>query len=45
MEADEFELVAVGRALLSDPAWANKVKEGREEEIVEFALEHMTVLT
>jgi 2,4-dienoyl-CoA reductase-like NADH-dependent reductase (Old Yellow Enzyme family) len=45
MEAGEFDLVAVGRALLSDPAWANKVKEGREDEIVEFSLEHMAVLT
>ena len=31
---EEFDMVAVGRALLSDPGWVLKVKEGREEEIV-----------
>ena len=36
MENNEFDLVAVGRALLSDPAWANKVKAGNESDIVEF---------
>ncbi len=45
LENEEFELVAVGRALLSDPAWANKVRAGHEEEIVQFGLEHMQVLT
>ena len=42
---NEFDLVAVGRALLSDPAWANKVREGRESEITAFDLAHMSVLT
>jgi 2,4-dienoyl-CoA reductase-like NADH-dependent reductase (Old Yellow Enzyme family) len=28
MERDEFDLIAVGRALLSDPLWASKVKQG-----------------
>jgi 2,4-dienoyl-CoA reductase-like NADH-dependent reductase (Old Yellow Enzyme family) len=28
MERDEFDLVAVGRALISDPAWVNKVRQG-----------------
>jgi len=32
----EFDLIAVGRALLSDPDWANKVKEGKEDQIVPF---------
>ena len=45
LENDEFELVAVGRALLSDPAWSAKVREGREADIVEFQREHMAVLT
>jgi 2,4-dienoyl-CoA reductase-like NADH-dependent reductase (Old Yellow Enzyme family) len=44
MEAGEFDLVAVGRALLSDPAWANKVREGRQEEIVEFTRDFMQKL-
>lgn len=43
LEAKEFDLVAVGRALLSDPEWANKVKEGREEEIVTFTREYMKI--
>jgi 2,4-dienoyl-CoA reductase-like NADH-dependent reductase (Old Yellow Enzyme family) len=28
-------LVAVGRGLIADPEWANKVREGRLDEIVE----------
>lgn len=36
LEAGEFDLVAVGRALLSDPAWARKVKEGRFAELADF---------
>ncbi len=45
LENKEFDIVAVGRALLSDPQWANKVKEGREKEIVAFTRQHMGVLT
>lgn len=33
---DEFDLVAVGRALLADAAWANKVREGRLDAIMPF---------
>lgn len=36
LERSEFDLVAVGRALLSDPAWAHKLQEGCENEIVAF---------
>ena len=32
----EFDLVAVGRALLQDPAWATKVKEGRWGEVSDY---------
>jgi 2,4-dienoyl-CoA reductase-like NADH-dependent reductase (Old Yellow Enzyme family) len=32
----EFDLIAVGRALLSDPDWANKVQDGQEDQIVPF---------
>ena len=31
LEADEFDLVAVGRALIVDPDWAVKVREGRQD--------------
>lgn len=43
LENDEFDLVAVGRALISDAQWANKVREGREEEIVSFTPAHMGI--
>lgn len=33
----EFDLVAVGRALLTDPQWARKVKEGRLDELLPFS--------
>ena len=28
MERDEFDLIAVGRALISDPEWVAKVRAG-----------------
>ncbi|MFD3702002.1 NADH:flavin oxidoreductase [Nocardia sp. NPDC058658] len=33
MERDEFDMVAVGRALLQDPEWAAKVLAGRVDEL------------
>ena len=36
LNTDEFDLIAVGRALLSDPEWANKVKNGQEDQIIPF---------
>jgi len=36
MERGEFDLIAVGRALLSDPLWVEKVREGRLDEIGDF---------
>ncbi len=41
LEREEFSLVAVGRALLADPEWPRKLREGREDEIVPFAPECM----
>jgi 2,4-dienoyl-CoA reductase-like NADH-dependent reductase (Old Yellow Enzyme family) len=32
----EFDLVAVGRALLQDPDWARKVREGRHAELRDY---------
>jgi len=32
----EFDLVAVGRALLNDPLWLQKIKEGRADELRSF---------
>jgi 2,4-dienoyl-CoA reductase-like NADH-dependent reductase (Old Yellow Enzyme family) len=37
MERGEFDLVAVGRALLSDAAWAEKVRDGRSDELADFS--------
>ena len=45
LENDEFDLVGVGRALLTDPEWANKVRHGRFEELMAFEREHMLSLT
>lgn len=36
MEREEFDLVAVGRALLQDPEWARKVLEGRFGELAPY---------
>lgn len=36
LERGEFDLVAVGRALLQDPAWLKKVLEGRLDQIADF---------
>ncbi|QNH00432.1 NADH:flavin oxidoreductase [Pseudomonas sediminis] len=40
----EFDLVAVGRALLVDPDWALKVREGREQDILPFSRDALTTL-
>ena len=45
LDRDEFDLVAVGRALLGDPAWAAKVRDGRQDEIVEFSPEQLATLS
>ncbi|MGW1886924.1 NADH:flavin oxidoreductase [Streptomyces sp. NPDC001970] len=39
LERDEFDLVAVGRALLADPEWARKVLDGRVDGFVPFTKE------
>lgn len=36
MDNNEFDLVAVGRALLQDPLWAQKVKQGRMDELMDY---------
>lgn len=37
LEREEFDLVAVGRALLADPAWAAKVRDGASEDLAGFS--------
>ncbi|MFC7704257.1 NADH:flavin oxidoreductase [Plastorhodobacter daqingensis] len=36
MERDEFDLIAVGRALISDADWVKKVREGAQEQLQGF---------
>ncbi|MFF3544037.1 NADH:flavin oxidoreductase [Streptomyces platensis] len=36
LDRDEFDLVAIGRALLGDPEWAAKILEGRTDALVPF---------
>lgn len=41
---EEFDLVAVGRALLVDAEWAQKVREGREAQVLPFSREALSTL-
>lgn len=41
----EFDIVAVGRALLVDPAWARKLKEGRLDELKPFTKDALASLS
>lgn len=43
-ERGDFDLVAVGRALLSDPQWLNKLVHGKVEALVPYSKECMTTL-
>lgn len=44
MERGEFDLIAVGRALLSDPQWAHKVRSNRTDELLGFRAEDLAAL-
>jgi 2,4-dienoyl-CoA reductase-like NADH-dependent reductase (Old Yellow Enzyme family) len=44
LNKQEFDLVAVGRALICDPDWAVKVREGRMEDILPFSREALKTL-
>ena len=43
-DRQEFDLVAVGRALLVDPDWAQKVREGRMQDVLPFSREALKTL-
>jgi 2,4-dienoyl-CoA reductase-like NADH-dependent reductase (Old Yellow Enzyme family) len=45
LERDEFDLVAVGRALLHDPQWAAKVLDGRFGELAAYDPTALTSLS
>ncbi len=36
---NEFDLIAVGRALLQDPDWVKKVRDGRDDDLMTFTKE------
>ena len=44
LERDEFDLVAVGRALIVDPDWAEKVRTGRFGELTDYTAEALATL-
>ena len=44
LEREEFDLVAVGRALLVDPVWANKIRNGQTDELIPFTSEAVKTL-
>tara|TARA_R110002124_G_scaffold74736_2_gene200615 strand:- start:1796 stop:2893 length:1098 start_codon:yes stop_codon:yes gene_type:complete len=45
LEAGEFDLVAVGRALLADPQWVQKIRDGRMDELKDFDRSAMAILS
>ncbi len=44
MENDEFDMIAIGRALLQDPEWVVKVEQGRFDELEDFTKESVAKL-
>lgn len=44
LDRGEFDMVAVGRALLQDPDWATKVKEGRVDELANYDAKALATL-
>lgn len=44
LDRGEFDLVGVGRALLQDPEWVVKIREGRNDELQSFSREALGVL-
>lgn len=43
--AGEFDMIAVGRALIANPDWATLVREGRQEELRPFVKEMLATLS
>jgi 2,4-dienoyl-CoA reductase-like NADH-dependent reductase (Old Yellow Enzyme family) len=44
MERGDFDLIAVGRALLQDPLWAEKIRTGRLGELQDFTRDALSTL-
>lgn len=45
LDLGEFDLVAVGRALLQDPNWANKIKDNRTDELEQYSGKALATLS
>jgi 2,4-dienoyl-CoA reductase-like NADH-dependent reductase (Old Yellow Enzyme family) len=45
MERSDFDLIAVGRALLQDPHWAMKIKDGQHDELMSFSKDALATLS
>jgi 2,4-dienoyl-CoA reductase-like NADH-dependent reductase (Old Yellow Enzyme family) len=44
LDRGDFDLVAVGRALINDPQWALKVRDGRNDELLDFSPDSLATL-
>ena len=44
MERGDFDLVAVGRALIVNPDWANKIRDGRADQLRDYDPQALTTL-
>jgi 2,4-dienoyl-CoA reductase-like NADH-dependent reductase (Old Yellow Enzyme family) len=44
LDRGDFDLVAIGRALLHDPEWVVKIHEGRSEDLKDWTAEALRVL-
>ena len=44
LDRDEFDLVAVGRALIVDPDWALKVRDGRTDDLTPYEASALATL-
>lgn len=45
LERGDFDLVGVGRALLVDPQWANKIRDGRITDLMPYSPEALRTLS
>ncbi|GAA0371722.1 NADH:flavin oxidoreductase [Bacillus horti] len=44
LEKEEFDLVAVGRALLVDPAWATKIRDAQRNDLIPYTPDALKTL-
>ncbi len=45
MNRNEFDLIAIGRALLANSDWVNKIKHGQIDQLQPFTIEHVGQLS